>query len=153
MAGDVRELDVHEALEVHHVGYEVRPYYVVLDQRPAGAPPKEQKIQAGFDVDLYAAAEKYQVPTFDSEDAHVVMDYFESLAREVQSAAGQHCTVEVIPSPDSLVLDTQKHFQPQVMLQIRVSHERGLDQPAGPSEEQALKAIREALHELGVRES
>jgi hypothetical protein len=153
MTTDVRKADIHEVLGRYHVRYEVRPYYVIWDQRPEAAPATQQKVQAGFDVDLYAAAEKYQVPTFDSEDAHIVMDYFESLAREVQSAAGQHCTVEVIPSPDSLVLDTQKHFQPQVMLQIRISHERGLDQPAGPSEEQAVQAIREALHELGVRES
>jgi hypothetical protein len=153
MTPDVRKADIHEVLERYHVRYEVRPYYVIWDQRPEGAPPVQQKVQAGFDVDLYGAHENYQVPRLDSEDARTVIDYFESLAREIQSAAGQHCTIEVIPCPDSLVLDTQKHFQPQVMLQIRISHERGLDQPAGPSEEQALKAIRETLHEFGARES
>jgi hypothetical protein len=153
MTTDVRKADVHEVFERYHVCYEVRPYYVIWDQRPEGAPATEQKVQAGYGVDLYAAIEKYQVPPFDSEEARMVVDYLESVAREVQAAAGQHCTVEVIQSRDSLVLDTQKHFQPQVTLQIRISHDRGLDQPAGPSEEQALQAVREALHELGVRES
>jgi hypothetical protein len=92
------------------------------------------------------------VPHLDSEEVRMVTDCFESLARETQLTVGQQCTVEIMED-QSLVLDTQKHFQPQAMLEIRISHDRGLDQPAGPPEEQALKEIREALHELGVRES
>jgi hypothetical protein len=73
------------------------------------------------------------------------------VAQEIQSKVGQHCTIDVI-CPDSLVLDTQHHFLPQAMLQIRISHVRGLDQAQGPSEELALTAIRETLRELEVRE-
>lgn len=152
MTTDVRTADIRTALEPYHVRYEVRPYFVVLDQRPEGAPPVEEKIQAGFEVDLSAALEKCEFPVFHTEKARMVVSYFESLAREIEAAAGQHCTVDVIPD-ESLVLDVQKHFQPEAMLQIRISHERGLDQPAGPPEEQALKAIRSALHELEIRES
>jgi uncharacterized protein YfcZ (UPF0381/DUF406 family) len=153
MTTDVRKAEIHDALERHHARYEVRPYYVIWDQRPEGAPEVERKVQAGFEVDLYAALEKCQVPTFDNEQARAALSYFESLARDVESAAGNNCTVEVIPSEGSVVLDTHEHFQPEAMLQIRVCHHRGLDQPEGPAEEKALKAIREALHELGVRES
>jgi hypothetical protein len=153
MAGDVRELDVHEVLEGHHVGYEVRPYYVVLDQRPAGAPPKEQKIQAGFDVDLYGVLENEQLPLYRSEGSRRVVEYFERAAQQIQSKVGNQSTVEVIPYTDSIILDTHQHFQPEVMLRIRISHDRGLDQPAGPAEEQALIAIREILAELGVRQT
>lgn len=153
MATDVREADIHEVLEQHHARYEVRPYYVIWDQRPAGAPPIEQKVQAGFDVNLYGALEKEQLPLYRSERARMVVNYFEAVAQEIQSKVGQHCTIEVIPCTDSLVLDTTQHFRPQAMLQIRISHCRGLDQPAGPSEERALEAIRETLHRLGVREA
>jgi hypothetical protein len=38
------------------------------------------------------------------------------------------------------------------MLRIRISHDRGLDQPEGPAEEQALRAILESLRELKVRQ-
>jgi hypothetical protein len=152
MTNDVSRANIHELLELYHVHYEVRPYYVVLDQRPAGAPSVERRIQAGFNVDLYATLKKYEFPLFRTEDARAVLNYFESLARETQLAVGQQCTVQIIPY-ESLVLDAQKHFQPQAMLQIHICHERGLDQPAGPSEEQALKAIRGALHELQIRES
>ena len=152
MATDIREADMHEVLEQHHVRYEVRPYYVILDQRPAGAPPIEQKVQAGFDVNLYGALEKEQFPLYRSEGARRVVNYFEAVAQEIESTVGQHCTVEVMPCTDSLVLDTTQHFRPQAMLQIRISHDRGLDQPEGPSEERALEAIRETLHKLEVKE-
>jgi hypothetical protein len=153
MPTDVREADIHEVLKQHHVHYEVRPYYVVLDQRPAGTAPIVKKVQAGFDVNLYGALENEQMPLYHSEEARAVVNCLEMVAQEIQSKAGQHCTIEVIPYADSLVLDTHEHFRPQAMLQIRISHARGLDQPAGPSEEQALEAIRETLHKMGVREA
>lgn len=153
MTTDVRESDIHEVLEQHHARYEVRPYYVILDQRPAGAPATEQKVQAGFDVNLYGAVEKEQLPLYRSEEGRKVVNYFEAVAEEIQSRAGQHCTVEAIPYTDSLVLDTTQHFRPQAMLTIRISHDRGLDQPAGPSEERALAAVRETLHKLEIKEA
>ena len=153
MATDIREADIHDVLEQHHARYEVRPYYVILDQRPAGATPIEQKVQAGFDVNLYGALEKEQLPLYRSEGARMIVNYFEAVAQEIQSKVGQHCTIEVIPYTDSLVLDTTEHFRPQAMLGIRISHDRGLDQPAGPSEDQALEAIRETLHQLKIKEA
>ena len=154
MASEAREADIHAVLEGHHVRYEVRPYYIVLERRPAGAAPVDQKIQAGFDVDLYGTLDKIQLPLFRSEEGHKVVDYFERVAEEIQSKAGQHCTkVEVMPYADSLVLDTHQHFQPEVKLRIRISHARGLDQPVGPSEEEALNRIRDMMHELDVKQA
>ena len=119
----------------------VRPYYVLLDLRPAGGPPTTQKVQAGFDVNLYGNLDRERLPLFNSEGAHIVLNHFESAAQEIQSRAGNHCTVEITPVTDSLVLDSQQHFRPQGILQIRISHARGMDQPEGPSEEFALKAV------------
>jgi hypothetical protein len=152
MASDVRETDVQQVFERHHVRYEVSPYYVVLDLRVVGAPPVERKVQAGFDVNVYGTLiVKEQFLPYHTDEARMVVDYFEKAAREIQSRVGQNCTIEVTPCADSVVLDTQQHLQPQVMLQIRISHTRGLDQAQGPSEEQALEAIRETLRELGAR--
>jgi len=143
---------IHELVQRQNVRYEVRPYYVVLDQRPVGAPPIEQRITAGFDVDLYGTLEKEQFPLFRTDEAHRVLHYFESLAAEIQPRIGQKCAIEVIPYSESVVLDTHQDFQPQVVLRIRITHDRGLDQPAGPAEDQALSAIRGTLSELGIRE-
>jgi hypothetical protein len=152
MTPDVRQSEIHEIIERHAVHYEVRPYYVVSGRYPDNAEPIEQRVQAGFTVDLYTAMEKCEFPVFQTDQARQVVDYFECLAHEVQSTAGNGCKVDVIPYEDSVVLDTQNKLQPQGMLQIRISHDRGLDQPEGPAEEQALGAIRDALHQLGIRE-
>jgi len=152
MANDGRKADVRGVLDRHHVRYEVHPYYVVVERRPPGGRTVDQRVKAGFDVDIFGTVDEMQLPRFHSEEGRSVVEYFETVAREVQSKIGQHCTIEVIPDVDSLVLDTHEHLQPEVMLRIRISHDRGLDQPEGPSEEQALNAIREALHELQVKQ-
>jgi len=151
MAIDVGQADVRRVFQRHGVRYEVRPYYVLFEQRPLGAPSVSQRIQAGFDVDLFGALDKMEVPSPLREEAEIVFSYFEAVAREVQSQVSQGCTVEIMRYPDSLVLDS--HFQPQAMVRIRISHSRGLDQSEGPTEEQALNAIRDKLHALGLRES
>lgn len=151
MAIDVGQAEVHGVFQRHQVRYEVRPYYVLFEQRPPGAPSISQRIQAGFDIDLFGTLDKMQVPRLLREEGDIVIGYFEAVAREVQSKVGQRCTVEVEGYPDSLVLDS--HFQPQAMVRIQISHCRGVDQPEGASEEQALEAIRDKLHALGIRES
>lgn len=148
MASEVRELDLHEILERHQVRYEVRPFYVVPE---AGS---GRKIQAGFDVFLFGTVERMRLPLFGGAEASKVVDYFQTAARQIQSKWEKyHTTIEVMPHDDSLVLDTHHHFQPEAVLQIEISHDRGLDQPSGPSEEQALGEIHEILHQLGVRQA
>jgi hypothetical protein len=151
MTTDVRKTEIHEFLERHHVRYEVRPYYVVWDQRPVGGRATEQRVQAGYDVDLYGALQTWQLPLFRTEEARSVVTYFESVAQQIQLNVEQQCTVEIIPCGDSVTFDTHDHFRPEAMLRIRISHDRGLDQPAGPSEERALRILRETLHDLGVK--
>ena len=43
MTTDVRKAEIHDLLERHHAHYEVRPYYLIWDQRPEGAPEVEKK--------------------------------------------------------------------------------------------------------------
>jgi hypothetical protein len=150
MASEVRELDLHEILERHQVRYEVRPYYVELE----GGRSVSKRIQGGFDVFLYGTLDTMRLPLFGDAEGSKVVDYFETAAHQIQSKwATDHTTIEVMPHGDSLILDTHQHFQPEAVLQIRISHDRGLDQPAGPSEEHALNEIQEILHELGVKQA
>lgn len=150
MAIDVGQADVDRVFRRYHATYEVRPYYVLLEQRPPGAPSIEKRIHAGFDVDLFGTLEKAEMPSVLKEEGDLVIGYFETLAREVQSEVAQNCTVEVIRYPDSLVFDPR--LQPQAMIRIRISHSRGVDQTEGPAEERALQAIRAKLQELGTKE-
>jgi hypothetical protein len=147
MASEVREVDLPGILEQHQVRYEVRAYYVVSE------PGTSHRIQAGFDVYLYGILNKMVLPLYGDEEGRKVVDYFQTAAQRIQSKwAKEHTTIEVVPYEDSLILDTHQHFQPEAVLQIRISHDRGLGQPAGPSEDQALDEFREVLHELHVKQ-
>ena len=152
MMADPREADVREVLKEHDARYEVHPYYVVLDQRPAGAPPVEHRVRAGFEVDLYGTLENRQLPIHDTK-AQMVVNYFEAIARDIQTKVGQDCTVDIIASPESVVLDVHDSFRPLALLRIQISHARGLEQPEGPAEEQALKSMQETLRRLDVKQT
>jgi hypothetical protein len=151
MASDVRISEIHELLERFQVHYEVCPYFVFADQSRAGAPHGTQKVQAGFDVNLYGFVASTQLPLFGSEGAHTVLNDFGQIAREIEMRVGNRCTVEIVPFTNSLVLDPQQHFRPQGMLQIRIRHVRGLEEPAGASEDGALKAVQELMRELEIK--
>ena len=154
MESDIREADVHEVLKRHDARYEVRPCHQMFDLHPVGAPAIAQRVQSGFDVDLYGTLlEKEHLPLYEIEGAGTVLDYFAKVAQDIQSRIGQHCTVEVITYSDSLALDTGHDFRSEIMLRIRIAQTRGLDQAEGQPEEQALEAIRQVLRELEVREA
>ncbi len=154
MANDLRKTDVREVLARHHARYEVRPYYTVLQQFTVGAPAVAKRVQTGFDVDLYGTLlENEHLPIHQIEGAPMILDYFEQVAQDVQFRIGQHCTVEVITYENSLVLDAKQNFRSEAMLRIRIGHSRGMDQAEGPPEERALRAIRQVLGELAVREA
>ena len=130
----------------HHAFYEVSPYYVVIEEREGHSDPR--KILAGYDVDIYEC-DPGKIPA-ESTDYAIAYDALQAVAREVSAAAQDCCTVEVIPSEWSVVLDTRNHFERESRLRIRICHWRGLDQPAGVAEERALKAVRQKLEALGV---
>jgi hypothetical protein len=154
MESEIREADVHEVLKRHDARYEVRPCYEMCDLHPVGASAIAQRVQSGFDIDLYGTLlEKEKLPLYEIEGAGTVLDYFAKVAQDIQSRIGQHCTVEVITYSDSLVFDTGHDFRPEIMLRIRIGHTRGLDQAEGSPEEQALEAVRQVLHDLDVREA
>jgi hypothetical protein len=151
MADNLGTAEIHDLLAPLHAWYEVSPYYVFLDVRPVGAHATEQRIQAGYDVSVLGLLEHERLPLFQSDAAQRFLAFLASSAEEIQRAAGDRCTVEILPRTDSVVLDAQQHFRPEGVLLIRIGHHRGLDQPAGSAEDGALKAVRNLLRELGVK--
>jgi hypothetical protein len=150
MTPDVRSTDLQDFLAGHHVWYEFRPHYIVVDQRPPGASPVQRMLQAGFDVDLYAELQTEQFGLDNDQKAHEMRLYFESVAKQIQTEVGQQCTVEIMPYRDMVILDTHDHFRPEAMLQVQIGHCRGMDQPSGAPEDQALHILEDRLHDLGI---
>ena len=140
--------NVRELIQQHHAFYEVIPYFVRFEARPYGSKPGTRMIQAGFDIDVYGIKASLEL---EPSPEHVpIYRVLQQAVATVLPHANNHCSIEVIPFPSTVILDNRTHLQPEDMLRIRVTHERGLDQACGASEESALKEIEKRLRDLGV---
>jgi len=140
--------NVRELIQQHYAFYEVIPYFVRFEARPYGCKPGTRMIQAGFDIDVYGI--KASLEPEPSPDYVLVYRALQQAVETGLPHANNHCSIEVIPFPSTVILDTRRHLQPEDVLKIRIAHERGLDQAAGASEESALNEIEKRLHDLGV---
>ncbi len=134
-------------IQQHGGFYEVSPYHIVVDGRSNGT-TAARRIQAGFDVDVYLST-SYEARS--SLDYAQVYQALQKLTDVILPHTSDACIIELVPFGSTFFLDTKRHFHPQAMLRIRITHGRGLDQPAGPPEESALKRVQEQLRDLGCR--
>jgi hypothetical protein len=139
---------IRQLIEEHPPYYEVLPYYVVLEERHGSPAATTRRIQAGFDVDIYGT--RIDTPPWRSHNYQLGYDNLQKLVEATSRNANDSCSVEVIACYSDIFLDSGSNFQPQAMLRIRVSH-RGIDQPAGPAEEDVLHQIEKRLQDLGIR--
>ena len=143
-----------ELLMRHGAHYEVAPYFVMLEVRTFGLPPTQHKIHAGFDINLYGHG-FHDPPMHSIADGELraTLSEISAACRDIVSQAKENCTIEIIPFEASLVLDVKRHFEAEALVRIRITHYRGLDQPAGASEEKALADVIAVLHSLGVKKN
>jgi len=140
-------------IEKHKISYEVLPYYVLLDERPAGKPAIHKMIQAGFDIDLYAAGPEGPIGTeAGNEELRAIEADLRRVAREIVPQAYSPDEIETTPFENSVILDVHRNLRPEAALRIRITHYRGLAQPEGPIEEGILAGIRRRLRQLGVHD-
>lgn len=137
--------------QVHHAFYEVVPYYVVVEKRHVGVPVQTQKVQAGFEVNIYGVSIKDKLAPPGS-DPHYTLAHAElqRVTEEISCRTTGKCSLELIPFPSTAVLDTRDHAKVEATLQIRISHGRGLEEPAGPPEDHALEELEKQLKSLGI---
>jgi len=133
----------------HQVFYEVSPYYVELDERPVGLPEKTRRVQAGFEVDVYGVRTEDNEPAMPPpQEYELGYTGLQKLAERVSQHATDSCTIGVIPFPSVAIIDREGKVE--AMIRIRISHWRGLDQPAGPAEQRALDEVEDELRSLGI---
>jgi hypothetical protein len=140
---------IRELIKEHHAHYEVWPYYVLSDEGPGASAGSAHRTQAGFDIDIYGARTDNALP--DSPKYELGHAELQKIAREISHHGDESCSVEVIPFPTTIFLDTKTDLRSQAMLRIRICHWRGLDQPAGPLEERIVKEIEKELQARGIR--
>ena len=142
--------NIRSLVQEHQAFYEVRPYYVVIEERTVGLPPVTRQIQGGFDLDIYGVNTNnhLEVPGSDPDYALGCAE-LRKLADEASLHTSDRCALEVIPSSCTAILDLRKHAV-EATIQIRIHHHRGLDQPFGPPEQRALEDVVKRLDHLGI---
>jgi hypothetical protein len=144
-------VDVRSLITEHQACYEVSPYYVVLNQRHGSLAPTSQRVQAGFDIDVYGVNTENDTLTMPPPHKYALgYAALQRIAEEVSHGAADSCSVEVIPFPARVVLDGRGQGKVKAVIRIRISHWRGLDQPAGEPEHLALEKVEERLKALGI---
>ena len=142
--------DIRSLIKEHHAFYEVLPYYVVLEERPVGRPATTRRVQAGFDIDIHGERTKDDTSwTPPPEKYGLGYAELQRIAETVSQHATGSCSLEVIPAPSTVVFDTRDHGKMEATFRLRISHGRGLDQPAGLPEQGALEEVAKELESLG----
>jgi len=145
--GHARELFIR-----HQSRYEVSQYFVVVDDRTYGRPPIQRRIPAGFDLDLYAAGPNHgSALSFQNGELRKTLDELSAACAEAIAHVRENSRFEIFPFEGSLILDVKRHFEPEALVRIRITHFRGVDQPAGASEDDARAHLEERLRSLGVK--
>jgi hypothetical protein len=134
-----------------HAFYEVSPYYILLDEKPVGQPATHRTVQVGFNVDVYGVRPEDNEPAMPEPEKYA-LGYTElkKIAEKVSQHTSNSCSLEVIPFSSTAIIDARHRGQVEYLIRIQISHQRGLDQPAGPAEQHALKELEEELKCLGI---
>jgi len=140
--------NVSEVITRRKAFYEVLPYYVLYEERLPDRVVTTRRIHAGFDIEVYGNVAVSELGR--SPDRELAFTVLRDIAEAVASHSGDSCSIEVILFDSTLILDHRRKFQPEGMMRIRITHARGLDQPAAEAEEKALKGIVTQLNDLGI---
>lgn len=139
---------IRSLIQEHHAFYEVSPYYEMV--QTDGRDSASQKIQAGFDVDIYGVNIGNHLEMPHPEEYALGHAELRKIVEEISCLTTDSCVLELFSFPSTVVFDVRDHGKVEVMLRVRISHYRGLDQPAGAAEERALEEIKRRLESIGV---
>lgn len=143
--------NISSLVKEHLAFYEVSPYYVLLDERPVGLPATTRTVQAGFNVDVYGVRTEDTEPAMPPPQEYALAyAELQKLAERVSQHASDSCSLEVIPFFSTAIIDSRNHGQVEAMIRIQISHERGLNIPAGSPEHRALEEVERELKSLGI---
>ena len=141
---------LRSVIQEHHAFYEVLPYYVLADDANGGPPLSKHRVHAGFDVEIYGESRKKEL-VMPGPDPDYTLGYsgLQNIAEELSRHATDSCSLEVLEFPATIFFDLRRHA-PEALLRIRISHCRGLNEPAGLPEQRALEELEKELKSLGV---
>jgi len=136
-------------IQKYHVFYEVLPYNVVIEEGHGSPTMTRRIIQAGFDVDVHGLSDKTELELPPPDEYGFGYAEIKKIAHSVSHYAGE-CSIEAIPFPSTVFSEASEQFRSGAVIRIRISHSRGVDQPAGLLEQRALEEVEKQLHALGI---
>jgi len=141
---------LQQLVKKYRVFYEVLPYQIVIEEAHGSPGETRHIIQAGYDVDVYGLSNKDEVELPPPDDYALGYAELKNIADTVAQHASES-SVEVIDFPSTVFSEAGSNFRSEAVIRIRISHFRGIDQPAGPQEEDALQELERRLQSQGIR--
>ena len=109
--------------------YDVSPYYVTVEERHGSSSAAIQRVQTGFEVNIYGVNAKEQLaPPGDDPDYVQGCSEVRNIAAEVLDQTGGPCAGEAMLFPSTAVLESR-----------------------GRPEQRALEEVEKRLEALGIR--
>jgi len=136
-------------IKKYRMFYEVWPYNIVIEEGHGSPTSSRCIIQAGFDVDVHGLSNKEEPELPPSGDYALAYGRLKKIA-DTASHDANECSIEVIPFPSTVFFEAREQFRPEAALRIRISHQRGIDEPAGLPEQHALEEVEKQLQGLGL---
>jgi len=139
---------IRELIEEHYAYYTTKCCHTTLSSRKGTV--RRTRLHVGFRLALMSTstAQESKMTRRGSPIITSLATELQKIAKKSSHHSSDTCSIEAIPSFSSILFDAGKNLQPQAMMRIRVSHHRGLNQPAGPAEEHALGQIEKQLQEI-----
>jgi hypothetical protein len=142
--------NLQQLVTKYRVFYEVLPYHVVIEEGHGSPTATRHMIQTGFDIDVHGLSNNDELELPPRDDYALGYGQLKNIIDSVSHDANE-CSIEVIPFPSTVFSEARQNFRSEAVIRIRISHCRGIDQPAGPAEQHALEEVEKHLQSLGVR--
>jgi hypothetical protein len=111
-----------------------------------------ERIQVGYELDLYARIPAEIAPGGERQDAVLaIWDRLRQIAEALAPEEPAHDRLEVEPFDAAGRLRPETGFAPEVLLKARIFHASDYFKPASADERHQLRPLEERLHELGLR--
>lgn len=142
--------NIRSLIEEHHAFYEVLPYYAPVENGHPSHSSGIQRIQVGFNVDIYGVrtADDEPVPP-PAEEYGLGWAELQKIADMVSEHVANSCSLEVIPFPSVAIIDG-RDGKVESLHRLRISHRAGIDEPVGVPEQRALDEVEEQLKAIGL---
>src|SRR5271169_2907834 len=106
--------NLQQLVTKYHAFYDLSPYYVVIEEGHGTPNETRHIIQAGFNVDVHGVSNKRELEL--PPPAEYAFGYSE--LKKIADTVSQHfseCSIEVIPFPESVFLESKEHFQSEAV--------------------------------------